>query len=184
MFVDGELMLLHHASRATVDGESACEVDVLRPLAPQDRTHWQATPRSHKKGAPVTHSHVASIYVHAKTMVVDDVFVSIGSANVNRRGFCHDGEINAFAIPSASTPSLPGTTGTQRSALIAVCDRCGSTWIRRPRSPSLAPRWLAMARDAWTGPSHDSRSPTPNERMHRASVRSYPSGVVTPCISW
>ena len=99
MWIDGELMLIHHTTRVTVAGESASEVDVLRAIAPNDPTHWFSTPRPHKKGAPVTHSRVASIYVHSKMMVVDDLFVSIGSANVNRRGFFYDGEITAFAIP-------------------------------------------------------------------------------------
>jgi hypothetical protein len=42
-------------------------------------------------------------------MVVDDLFVSIGSANLNRRGFFWDGEINAFAIPEqlAAAPENP-----------------------------------------------------------------------------
>ena len=31
--------------------------------------------------------------------MVDDVFVGIGSCNTNRRGFFHDGEITAFAVP-------------------------------------------------------------------------------------
>jgi len=44
---------------------------------------------------------IAPIFVHAKMTLVDDVFVTIGSANLNRRGFFHDGEINAFAIPQA-----------------------------------------------------------------------------------
>ena len=34
-------------------------------------------------------------------MVVDDVFVSVGSSNLNRRGLEHDGEINAFAVPQS-----------------------------------------------------------------------------------
>jgi hypothetical protein len=32
-------------------------------------------------------------------VIVDDVFVSIGSSNLNRRGMYHDGEINSFTIP-------------------------------------------------------------------------------------
>jgi hypothetical protein len=32
-------------------------------------------------------------------MIVDDVFLSIGSANINRRGLAHDGECNVFTVP-------------------------------------------------------------------------------------
>ena len=49
------------------------------------------------------------IYVHAKLLLVDDVFVGVGSANVNRRGFYHDGEIHLFTLPQSlrSMPSNP-----------------------------------------------------------------------------
>ena len=56
-------------------------------------------PRKHGKGAAATVVDLAGIYVHAKIMIVDDVFVGIGSANLNRRGLYHDGEINAFSVP-------------------------------------------------------------------------------------
>jgi phosphatidylserine/phosphatidylglycerophosphate/cardiolipin synthase-like enzyme len=42
---------------------------------------------------------VPGIYVHAKVMIVDDIFVSVGSTNIARRSFGYDGEINAFAVP-------------------------------------------------------------------------------------
>jgi len=60
---------------------------------------WCPNPRAHKAGEPVTLSQPGPIYVHSKIMMVDDLFVSIGSTNVNRRGFFHDSEIHAFAIP-------------------------------------------------------------------------------------
>jgi phosphatidylserine/phosphatidylglycerophosphate/cardiolipin synthase-like enzyme len=58
-----------------------------------------ARPREHKAGAAATVVDLSNIYVHAKMMIVDDVFLSIGSANLNRRGLFHDGEINAFTLP-------------------------------------------------------------------------------------
>jgi phosphatidylserine/phosphatidylglycerophosphate/cardiolipin synthase-like enzyme len=116
MWVDGELMLVHSTTRITVEGEGATEVDVVRAITPSDPARWFSTPRAHKKGAPVTHSRLASIYVHAKMMVVDDVFVSIGSANLNRRGFFFDGEMNAFAIPErlAAAPDNPARSLRQQ----------------------------------------------------------------------
>jgi PLD-like domain len=57
--------------------------------------------RRHDLGAPATVVDLAGIYVHAKMMIVDDTFLGIGSANLNRRGLFHDGEINIFTIPEA-----------------------------------------------------------------------------------
>ncbi len=58
-----------------------------------------STPRNHAAGAAATVVHMEGIYVHAKLMVVDDVFLCIGSSNLNRRGFHSDGECNAFVVP-------------------------------------------------------------------------------------
>ena len=55
--------------------------------------------RAHAAGAAATVVDLAGIYVHAKLMIVDDVFAGIGSANLNRRGLFHDGEINVFTVP-------------------------------------------------------------------------------------
>ena len=57
--------------------------------------------RTHTAGAAATVVDLAGIYVHAKIMIVDDVFAGIGSANLNRRGLFHDGEINVFTVPQA-----------------------------------------------------------------------------------
>lgn len=38
------------------------------------------------------------IDVHAKAMIIDDVWVTVGSANINDRGFETEGEINAVAL--------------------------------------------------------------------------------------
>ena len=40
------------------------------------------------------------------------------------------------AIPSASTPSVPGRMATHSSALAPVCDMRDSTWTKRPRTPT------------------------------------------------
>ena len=67
------------------------------PLAEDPR--WGAKPDKHDKNSCVLAVQLPGIYVHAKLMVVDDIFLSVGSSNLNRRGFFHDGEMNVFAVP-------------------------------------------------------------------------------------
>ena len=59
------------------------------------------------------------IYVHTKAIIVDDVFVGIGSCNTNRRGFFHDGEITAFAVPEQLKASRENPALNLRTALWA-----------------------------------------------------------------
>ncbi len=70
-----------------------------------------ARARGHLTGAAATVIDLTNIYVHAKLIVVDDVFLGLGSANLNRRGFYWDAEVNAFTIPeglrtAARNPAL------------------------------------------------------------------------------
>jgi phosphatidylserine/phosphatidylglycerophosphate/cardiolipin synthase-like enzyme len=67
------------------------------------------TTRQHASGVPATVVDFAGIYVHAKVLLVDDVFIGVGSANVNRRGFFHDGEIHLFTVPQSlrAAPNNP-----------------------------------------------------------------------------
>jgi phosphatidylserine/phosphatidylglycerophosphate/cardiolipin synthase-like enzyme len=119
MWIGGELMLIHSTTRLQGSGgpkDFVTEVDVLRATTPGDPTRWLSTPRAHKAGAPVTHARLGSIYVHSKIMVVDDVFVSIGSANLNRRGFFFDGEIGAFAVPEQLAASRDNPARALRTA--------------------------------------------------------------------
>lgn len=80
---------------------------------------WGARPRAHAKFAPVTLSQATGIYVHTKAMMVDDVFVGIGSCNTNRRGFFHDGEITAFAVPERLKAARDNPALALRTALWA-----------------------------------------------------------------
>ena len=78
-----------------------------------------ASKRSHKKGAAATVSQIKGIYVHSKVVIVDDVFASIGSANLNRRGLYHDAEINVFVIPQQLKAASDNPARTLRTALWA-----------------------------------------------------------------
>jgi len=51
--------------------------------------------------------------------MVDDVFVGIGSCNTNRRGYFHDGEITAFAVPERLKGARDNPALALRTALWA-----------------------------------------------------------------
>jgi PLD-like domain len=67
------------------------------PLA--DDPRWGAKPDKHDKNSAVLAVQLPGIYVHAKVMLVDDIFAFVGTSNLNRRGFFHDGEVNVFVVP-------------------------------------------------------------------------------------
>jgi phosphatidylserine/phosphatidylglycerophosphate/cardiolipin synthase-like enzyme len=98
LFVEGELMFCPTARGEQDHVRDRQLFDVLRGPGP-NATYWGAKPTEHDEGAPAMCVRIPGIYVHAKVMIVDDVFVSIGSANLNRRGLFHDGEINCFTVP-------------------------------------------------------------------------------------
>jgi phosphatidylserine/phosphatidylglycerophosphate/cardiolipin synthase-like enzyme len=84
------------------------QVNVRRsPGSTSGSPGWGAKPDNHDEGSCVLAVQVPAIYVHAKLIIVDDVFVGIGSTNANRRSMEHDGEIHAFAI----SPSLKRDPG-------------------------------------------------------------------------
>ncbi|HEX8107718.1 MAG TPA: hypothetical protein VF516_08305, partial [Kofleriaceae bacterium] len=97
-FVGGELLLVY----ASVGGPSGTGADAKQAMQiarASGLPGWGAVPVAHVAGEPVTAIQIPGIYVHAKVTIIDDVFVQIGSSNVNRRGFYHDGEINSFTVP-------------------------------------------------------------------------------------
>ncbi|HYC91749.1 MAG TPA: phospholipase D-like domain-containing protein [Thermoanaerobaculia bacterium] len=67
---------------------------------------------------PVTNSGVP-VYVHAKGMIADDLWMSIGSSNLSRRSMSVDSEINAASIDSRIRRGTPLTAREFRVALMA-----------------------------------------------------------------
>jgi phosphatidylserine/phosphatidylglycerophosphate/cardiolipin synthase-like enzyme len=51
------------------------------------------------------------IYVHAKAMIVDDVWAMVGSANLNRRSWTHDSEIACAVLDQQRDPRPPADPG-------------------------------------------------------------------------
>jgi len=48
-----------------------------------------------------------AIYVHAKTVVIDDVFVMLGSDNMNRRSWTHDSELSIAVLDEEADERIP-----------------------------------------------------------------------------
>ncbi len=69
-------------------------------------------------------------YMHAKTLVIDDSFVTIGSTNIDFRGFEQDFEINSFMYDSDLAVQ-------QRDIFIRDLKDCEEVipeeWEKRPR---------------------------------------------------
>jgi len=99
--VDGEAMRAYQK----VSGFSSPTSVRLHVERAEDSRLFGATSgtsrKTHKAHAAVLAGTFPSIYVHAKMMLVDDAFASIGSANSNRRGYYSDGETNIFAMREA-----------------------------------------------------------------------------------
>jgi phosphatidylserine/phosphatidylglycerophosphate/cardiolipin synthase-like enzyme len=51
------------------------------------------------------------IYVHAKAVVIDDVWAMIGSANLNRRSWTHDSEVACAVLDQQRDPRHPTDPG-------------------------------------------------------------------------
>ena len=119
LWVEGERMLA--VERATTSSST----DVPSPALPGPPVRRRRAalgrdgPRPHEQGAPVTLAQAHGIYVHTKAIMVDDVFVGIGSCNTNRRGFFHDGEITAFAVPEQLKAARENPALALRTALWA-----------------------------------------------------------------
>jgi phosphatidylserine/phosphatidylglycerophosphate/cardiolipin synthase-like enzyme len=118
-FIGNELVLVHAPMGGpSGTGSSAKQtVEILR--AGSAPPAWGAEPVDHPVGAPVLAVQVPGIYVHAKVMIVDDVFLFAGSTNINRRGFYHDGEMNSFSIPQHLKGDPANPARVLRSRLMA-----------------------------------------------------------------
>jgi phosphatidylserine/phosphatidylglycerophosphate/cardiolipin synthase-like enzyme len=114
--VDGEYIYVVDESHQPVPDADRDKLSIFEVLRDTETRLIRGGPvpmgprsREHKKFAAATVVDLASIYVHAKSIMVDDVFVGIGSANINRRGHYHDGEMTLFCLPQRlkSDPANP-----------------------------------------------------------------------------
>nr|NIQ93187.1 hypothetical protein [Desulfuromonadales bacterium] len=104
LVVEGEVMYVHEnvslplaeSGDLEADGDTTSRFRVQRGSFLPGLIETE--PRLHEAGAAAMVISMDAIYVHSKLMIVDDVFLSLGSANLNRRGLFHDGELNLFAM--------------------------------------------------------------------------------------
>lgn len=100
-FIGNELVLVTDKVGAPTSSETSPVrqqvVDIVRAGGVDPR--WGAQPNAHPVNTPVLCVQIPSIFVHAKVMIVDDVFLFVGSSNINRRSLYHDGELDSFTIP-------------------------------------------------------------------------------------
>jgi hypothetical protein len=94
-WITGELVLVT-GPRDLDSGLPDATLNIVRGPDGEHRDVWA---RPHAAGEPVTFSKLDDVFIHAKVMLVDDTYASIGSVNMNRRGMYHDGEISAQILP-------------------------------------------------------------------------------------
>jgi phosphatidylserine/phosphatidylglycerophosphate/cardiolipin synthase-like enzyme len=123
--IEGELMYAYNESTVPSTDPDAHAFEVLRGAETRlvkggpVSTAVGARTRAHAAGAAATVIDLTNIYVHAKMMIVDDVFLGVGSANLNRRGLYHDGEINVFTVPQALKTNRANPIAALRRSLWA-----------------------------------------------------------------
>lgn len=108
------------------------------------------------------------IYVHAKVCVIDDVWATVGSDNLNRRSWTHDSELSCAVIDSACDarePLDPGGMGdgSRRFARDLRLALWAEHLGRAPNDPVLVPLegatalWEAAGREGNPGSSSEDR---------------------------
>ena len=127
------------------------------------------------------------VYVHAKVVIVDDVWAMVGSDNLNRRSWTHDSELSCAVLDETRDerePRRPGRPGRRRPRLRprpaaravaraprpgrATARRTPASWCRRRPSP----RWRRLPGRWTSGTSAAARA-----RAHRDGCGpTYPSG--------
>jgi phosphatidylserine/phosphatidylglycerophosphate/cardiolipin synthase-like enzyme len=77
--------------------------DVIRRLTDAGGDRFAMYDLENEDGTP--------IYVHAKTVVVDDVWAEVGSDNLNRRSWTHDSELSVAVLDERRDPRRPTDPG-------------------------------------------------------------------------
>ena len=125
-WISGELVLVTAVDRDMALGHGTLTVE----RGTQARHLADSWARNHEAGTPVTFARSDDVFIHSKLVLVDDMFASIGSANMNRRSMFHDGEISAQVVPGRLRAALP----TRCATFVAGC---GPTTLGSPPTRAL-----------------------------------------------
>ena len=114
------------------------------------------------------------IYVHAKTVVIDDVWAAVGSDNLNRRSWTHDSELSLAVLDAERDTRSPGDPGglgdgarsfarQLRTTLLAEHLDVGSDALVDPVKAFDMARSAALELDRWHAGGR--QGPRPNGRL-------------------
>jgi phosphatidylserine/phosphatidylglycerophosphate/cardiolipin synthase-like enzyme len=121
------------------------------------------------------------VYVHAKVVVVDDVWAKVGSDNLNRRSWSHDSELSVAVLDSRLDPRAPrDPAGLGDGARTFARDLRLMLWrehldrreddvadLLDPREAFAAFRRQADDLDAWSEGGGTGTRPPGRVRVHR-----------------
>lgn len=126
----------------------------------------------------VENRHCTPVYVHAKVCVVDDVWATVGSDNLNRRSWTHDSELTAAVLDRRRDEREPrdpaglgdGARGFARDLRLELwrehLDRDGDDGLLDPDEAVEAVRSSAAALDAWYAGGRSGPRPPGRLRVH------------------
>ncbi len=120
------------------------------------------------------------VYVHSKVCIVDDVWMAVGSDNLNRRSWTHDSEISCALLDTRRDPREPvdpSETGDgarvlpRDTRLRLACEHAGLTpadaaTLVDPKAWFDCLRLAADALDAWHERGRHGPRPTSHLRVH------------------
>jgi phosphatidylserine/phosphatidylglycerophosphate/cardiolipin synthase-like enzyme len=118
------------------------------------------------------------VYVHAKVCVIDDVWMTVGSDNLNRRSWTHDSELSCAVLDTTldgREPADPGGLGdgarrlARETRLRLWREHLGRTddhGLVDPDAGFAAFRRTAVALDAWYAQGGRGRRPPGRVRLH------------------
>jgi phosphatidylserine/phosphatidylglycerophosphate/cardiolipin synthase-like enzyme len=129
-----------------------------------------------------TKGNFADFDVHSKMLIVDDVFMSVGSANKNNRGMVYEGEMNVAVADAAYVKAErrailaeilpPGTKLSDDSAM----------WFEQLQAAALANDAVYTAWDKEGGDLNLNGAPLPTKFKPRGFLYSLKFGSIKDCL--